>query len=140
MELGFHSAFRRPATAEVGRPEEAGGRQVAGGQGTTTWAPVTSPQVEGVSSSLPESLPLRRPTWGPAAWQGLHELCPPCREKRRELSAGTEAGSARTGPGEAPEDALAQLLQVLRDLQEAHRSGSAGPPPSEPRHPGPLQT
>lgn len=62
------------------------------------------------------------------------------REKRRELSAGTEAGSARTGPGEAPEDALAQLLQVLRDLQEAHRSGSAGPPPSEPRHPGPLQT
>ncbi|XP_047570127.1 ras GTPase-activating protein 4B isoform X2 [Lutra lutra] len=62
------------------------------------------------------------------------------REKHRELSAGTEAGSVHTGPGEAPEDALAQLLQVLQDLQEAHRSGPASLPPSEPHRPGPLQT
>lgn len=62
------------------------------------------------------------------------------REKHRELSAGAEAGSVRTGPGEAPEDPLAQLLQVLQDLQEAHSSGPTSPPPSEPRHPRALQT
>ncbi|XP_026897800.1 ras GTPase-activating protein 4B isoform X2 [Acinonyx jubatus] len=57
---------------------------------------------------------------------------PALREKHRELSAGTEAGSVLTGPGGAPEDPLAQLLQVLRDLQEAHRSSPASSPPSEP--------
>ncbi|XP_008139671.2 ras GTPase-activating protein 4B [Eptesicus fuscus] len=54
------------------------------------------------------------------------------REKHRELSAGTGAGSTRTGPGEAPEDPLAQLLQVLQDLREAHSCGPASSPPSEP--------
>ncbi|CAK6444570.1 unnamed protein product [Pipistrellus nathusii] len=54
------------------------------------------------------------------------------REKHQELRAGTGAGSTLTGPGEAPEDALAQLLQVLRDLQEAHRRSPAGSPPPEP--------
>ncbi|XP_057171021.1 ras GTPase-activating protein 4 isoform X2 [Ursus arctos] len=62
------------------------------------------------------------------------------REKRRELSAGTEAGSVPTGPGEAAEDALAQLLRVLRDLQEAHRSSPTGSPPSEPNRLLALQT
>uniref|UniRef100_A0A8C9JQW9 Ras GTPase-activating protein 4 n=1 Tax=Panthera tigris altaica TaxID=74533 RepID=A0A8C9JQW9_PANTA len=57
---------------------------------------------------------------------------PALREKHRELSAGTEAGSVLTGPGGAPEDPLAQLLQVLRDLQEAHRASPASSPPSEP--------
>ncbi|XP_034525857.1 ras GTPase-activating protein 4B isoform X5 [Ailuropoda melanoleuca] len=62
------------------------------------------------------------------------------REKHRELSAGTEAGSVPTGPGEAAEDALAQLLRVLRDLQEAHRSSPANSPPSEPNRLLALQT
>ncbi|OWK11239.1 hypothetical protein Celaphus_00007208 [Cervus elaphus hippelaphus] len=42
------------------------------------------------------------------------------REKHRQLSMGPEAGRGPTGPGEAPEDPLAELLQVLGDLQEAH--------------------
>ncbi|XP_004442196.1 PREDICTED: ras GTPase-activating protein 4 isoform X2 [Ceratotherium simum simum] len=54
------------------------------------------------------------------------------REKHRELSAGTGAGSVPTGPCEAPEDPLAQLLQVLQNLREAHRSSPAGSPPAEP--------
>ncbi|XP_054445242.1 ras GTPase-activating protein 4B isoform X1 [Pteronotus mesoamericanus] len=53
------------------------------------------------------------------------------REKQRELSAGTEAGSGRTGPAEAPEGPLAQLLKVLQDLQEAHSCSPASSPPSE---------
>ncbi|XP_064449242.1 ras GTPase-activating protein 4 isoform X4 [Mirounga angustirostris] len=62
------------------------------------------------------------------------------REKHRELSAGTGAGSVCTGPGEAPEDPLAQLLQVLQDLQEAHSSSPAGSRPSGPNRPLALQT
>ncbi|XP_058425019.1 ras GTPase-activating protein 4B isoform X2 [Diceros bicornis minor] len=54
------------------------------------------------------------------------------REKHRELSAGTGAGSVPTGPCEAPEDPLAQLLQVLQNLREAHRSSPAGSLPAEP--------
>ncbi|XP_061009456.1 ras GTPase-activating protein 4B isoform X2 [Dama dama] len=62
------------------------------------------------------------------------------REKHRQLSVGPEAGRGPTGPGEAPEDPLAELLQVLRDLQEAHRSSPAGSPPSEPSRVLELQT
>lgn len=40
----------------------------------------------------------------------------------------------------APEDPLAQLLQVLWDLQEAHRSSPASSPPSEPSCLVELQT
>lgn len=40
----------------------------------------------------------------------------------------------------AAEDALAQLLRVLRDLQEAHRSSPTGSPPSEPNRLLALQT
>ncbi|XP_043312090.1 ras GTPase-activating protein 4B isoform X2 [Cervus canadensis] len=62
------------------------------------------------------------------------------REKHRQLSMGPEAGRGPTGPGEAPEDPLAELLQVLGDLQEAHRSSPAGSPPSEPSRVLELQT
>ncbi|NIG60927.1 ras GTPase-activating protein 4 isoform X4 [Pontoporia blainvillei] len=62
------------------------------------------------------------------------------REKHRQLSAGPEAGPVLTGPGGAPEDPLAQLLQVLQDLREAHRSNPAGSPPLEPSHVLELQT
>ncbi|KAM9726007.1 ras GTPase-activating protein 4B isoform 2-T2 [Dama dama] len=62
------------------------------------------------------------------------------REKHRQLSVGPEAGRGPTGPGEAPEDPLAELLQVLGDLQEAHRSSPAGSPPSEPSRVLELQT
>lgn len=40
----------------------------------------------------------------------------------------------------APEDPLAQLFLVLKDLQEAHSSSPAGPPPSESCHLLQLQT
>lgn len=40
----------------------------------------------------------------------------------------------------APEDPLAELLQVLGYLQEAHRSSPAGSPPSEPSRVLELQT
>ncbi|XP_036135378.1 ras GTPase-activating protein 4B isoform X2 [Molossus molossus] len=53
------------------------------------------------------------------------------REKHRELSAGAGAGSVLTGPGEAPKDPLAQLLQVLQDLREAHSCSPASSPSSE---------
>ncbi|KAB0392494.1 hypothetical protein E2I00_015571, partial [Balaenoptera physalus] len=56
------------------------------------------------------------------------------REKHRQLSADPEAGPVLPGPGGAPEDPLAQLLQVLQDLREAHRSSPAGSPPLEPSH------
>ncbi|XP_043770974.1 ras GTPase-activating protein 4B isoform X1 [Cervus elaphus] len=62
------------------------------------------------------------------------------REKHQQLSMGPEAGRGPTGPGEAPEDPLAELLQVLGDLQEAHRSSPAGSPPSEPSRVLELQT
>ncbi|XP_061063745.1 ras GTPase-activating protein 4B isoform X2 [Eubalaena glacialis] len=62
------------------------------------------------------------------------------REKHRQLSAGPEAGPVLPGPGGAPEDPLAQLLQVLQDLREAHRSSPAGSPPLEPSRVLELQT
>lgn len=63
------------------------------------------------------------------------------REKQRELSAaGTEAGSALRGSGEAPKDPLAQLFQVLQDLREAHRSSPASALPSETNRLLELQT
>ncbi|XP_047635739.1 ras GTPase-activating protein 4B isoform X1 [Phacochoerus africanus] len=62
------------------------------------------------------------------------------REKHRQLLAGPGAGPVPTGPGEAPQDPLAQLLQVLQDLKEAHRSSPAGSPSSEPSHLLELQT
>nr|XP_030727933.1 ras GTPase-activating protein 4B isoform X8 [Globicephala melas] len=62
------------------------------------------------------------------------------REKHRQLSAGPEAGPVLTGPGGAPEDPVAQLLQVLQDLREAHRSSPAGSPPLEPSRVLELQT
>ncbi|KAM8776991.1 ras GTPase-activating protein 4B isoform 1-T1 [Rhynchonycteris naso] len=62
------------------------------------------------------------------------------REKHRELSAGTEAGSVLSGPGEAPEDPLAQLLQVLQDLRAAHSCSLASCPPSKPSCLPELQT
>ncbi|KAK2498904.1 hypothetical protein MC885_010219, partial [Smutsia gigantea] len=64
----------------------------------------------------------------------------PNREKHQELSASRETDSVVTGPGEAAEDPLAQLLQVLQGLQEAHRSSPASSPPSEPNHLLELQT
>nr|XP_020011994.1 ras GTPase-activating protein 4 isoform X1 [Castor canadensis] len=63
------------------------------------------------------------------------------REKYSEVSRNTEeAGPVPLGPGEAPEDPLAQLFLVLKDLQEAHSSSPAGPPPSESCHLLQLQT
>ncbi|KAI4531909.1 hypothetical protein MG293_018423 [Ovis ammon polii] len=62
------------------------------------------------------------------------------REKHRQLSTGPEASRGPTGPGEAPGDPLAELFQVLGDLQEAHRSSPAGSPPSEPSRILELQT
>ncbi|XP_067561935.1 ras GTPase-activating protein 4B isoform X2 [Pseudorca crassidens] len=62
------------------------------------------------------------------------------REKHRQLSAGPEAAPVLTGPGGAPEDPVAQLLQVLQDLREAHRSSPAGSPPLEPSRVLELQT
>ncbi|KAG8509792.1 Ras GTPase-activating protein 4B [Galemys pyrenaicus] len=61
-------------------------------------------------------------------------------EKHRKLSAGTEAGSEHTDPGEAPRDPLAQLLQVLQALREAHTTSPAGCLPSEPNRLSELQT
>uniref|UniRef100_A0A8I5TNU1 RAS p21 protein activator 4B n=1 Tax=Pongo abelii TaxID=9601 RepID=A0A8I5TNU1_PONAB len=61
-------------------------------------------------------------------------------ERHRELSGGTEAGTVLSSPGEAPEDSLARLLQVLQDLREAHSSSPAGSPPSEPNCLLELQT
>ncbi|XP_059978565.1 ras GTPase-activating protein 4B isoform X6 [Lagenorhynchus albirostris] len=62
------------------------------------------------------------------------------REKHRQLSASPEAGPVLTGPGGAPEDPVAQLLQVLQDLREAHRSSPAGSPTLEPSRVLELQT
>lgn len=62
------------------------------------------------------------------------------REKHRKLSTGTAAGLMPTGPGEAPEDPLAQLLQVLQDLQEAHSHGPANSAPLESNRLLELQT
>ncbi|XP_026981892.1 ras GTPase-activating protein 4B isoform X8 [Sagmatias obliquidens] len=62
------------------------------------------------------------------------------REKHRQLSADPEADPVLTGPGGAPEDPVAQLLQVLQDLREAHRSSPAGSPPLEPSRVLELQT
>ncbi|XP_062945231.1 ras GTPase-activating protein 4B isoform X1 [Cynocephalus volans] len=62
------------------------------------------------------------------------------REKHQELSGGTEAGTVPVDPGEAAKDSLAQLLQVLQDLREAHSSSSASLPPSEPNCLLELQT
>ncbi|XP_046524376.1 ras GTPase-activating protein 4B isoform X2 [Equus quagga] len=73
-------------------------------------------------------------------YQHLLGLEAALREKHQELSAGAGAGSVPTGPGEAPEDPLAQLLQVLHDLREAHASSPAGSPPAEPTCLLPLQT
>lgn len=105
FELGFHSAFRRPAIAEVGRTR--GGCKTEGGRwpGDHDLGPCYSPpSPPGLKGSAPPSQnPFR--SGGPhgvprASWQGLHELCPPHREKHRELSAGAETGSACIGPGE----------------------------------------
>uniref|UniRef100_A0A8C8Z9X8 Ras GTPase-activating protein 4B n=1 Tax=Prolemur simus TaxID=1328070 RepID=A0A8C8Z9X8_PROSS len=65
---------------------------------------------------------------------------PALREKLQEPGRSTEAGVAPTGPGQAPEDPLAQLLQVLQDLREAHSSCPASPPPPEPTRLLELQT
>lgn len=73
-------------------------------------------------------------------YQHLLGLEAALREKHQELSAGAGTGSVPTGPGEAPEDPLAQLLQVLHDLREAHASSPAGSPPAEPTCLLPLQT
>nr|XP_019608357.1 PREDICTED: ras GTPase-activating protein 4B isoform X2 [Rhinolophus sinicus] len=62
------------------------------------------------------------------------------REKHRELSTSTEAGSVPTGPGEALEDPLAQMLQVLQDLREAHSHSPASSAPLEPNRLLELQT
>nr|KAF6441144.1 hypothetical protein HJG63_012304 [Rousettus aegyptiacus] len=62
------------------------------------------------------------------------------REKHRELSAGTETASVLTGCGEASEDRLAQLLQVLQDLQEAHNCSPVSSLPLEPNYLLELQT
>ncbi|XP_037362776.1 ras GTPase-activating protein 4B [Talpa occidentalis] len=62
------------------------------------------------------------------------------REKHQKLSAGAEAGSEHTDPGEAPRDPLAQLLQVLQALREAHTTSPAGCLPSEPNRLRELQT
>ncbi|EDM13326.1 rCG21933, isoform CRA_b [Rattus norvegicus] len=63
------------------------------------------------------------------------------REKHQLLSRATEeAGTSSTGRGGAPEDSLAQLLRVLRDLREAHSSSLASSPSREPRHLLELQT
>lgn len=62
------------------------------------------------------------------------------REKHRLLSGERAADVSPTGSGGAPEDSLAQLLLVLQDLQEAHSSSLAGPPPREPHHLLELQT
>ncbi|XP_032110941.1 ras GTPase-activating protein 4B isoform X3 [Sapajus apella] len=61
-------------------------------------------------------------------------------EKHRELSGGAEAGTEPASPGEAPEDSLARLLRVLRDLREAHSSSPASSPTSEPNCLLELQT
>ncbi|XP_003794226.1 ras GTPase-activating protein 4 isoform X2 [Otolemur garnettii] len=62
---------------------------------------------------------------------------PILREKLRDLSSSTEAGSS---PGPAPKDSLAQLLRVLQDLREAHSHSLTGLPPSEPNRLQELQT
>ncbi|XP_055462583.1 ras GTPase-activating protein 4 isoform X3 [Psammomys obesus] len=62
------------------------------------------------------------------------------REKYRILSGETETGISPTGRGGAPEDPLAQLFHVLQDLQDAHSSSLAGPPPREPHRLLELQT
>nr|XP_031543165.1 ras GTPase-activating protein 4B isoform X6 [Vicugna pacos] len=62
------------------------------------------------------------------------------REKHQQLSAGPKAGAVPTGPGEALGDPLAQLLQVLQDLREAHRASLAGSPRAEPSRLLELQT
>ena len=55
-----------------------------------------------------------------------------------QLSPTCSAPILRLPP--APQDPLAQLLQVLQDLKEAHRSSPAGSPSSEPSHLLELQT
>nr|XP_031288525.1 ras GTPase-activating protein 4B isoform X4 [Camelus dromedarius] len=62
------------------------------------------------------------------------------REKHQQLRAGPKTGAVPTGPGEALGDPLAQLLQVLQDLREAHRASLAGSPRSEPSRLLELQT
>ncbi|XP_064334703.1 ras GTPase-activating protein 4 isoform X4 [Camelus dromedarius] len=62
------------------------------------------------------------------------------REKHQQLRAGPKTGAVPTGPGEALGDPLAQLLQVLQDLREAHRASLAGFPRSEPSRLLELQT
>ncbi|XP_037596201.1 ras GTPase-activating protein 4B isoform X2 [Cebus imitator] len=61
-------------------------------------------------------------------------------EKHRELSGGAEASTVPASPGEAPEDSLARLLRVLRDLREAHSSSPASSPTLEPNCLLELQT
>nr|XP_035136302.2 ras GTPase-activating protein 4 isoform X1 [Callithrix jacchus] len=61
-------------------------------------------------------------------------------EKHQELSGGAEASTVPASPGKAPEDSLAQLLRVLRDLHEAHSSSPASSPTSEPNCLLQLQT
>ncbi|XP_016041438.1 ras GTPase-activating protein 4B isoform X2 [Erinaceus europaeus] len=56
-------------------------------------------------------------------------------QRHRSQNVGTE-----TDPGEASRDALAQLLQVLGNLREAHGSSHTGPLPVEPTRLLALQT
>lgn len=96
FELGFQSAHCGRGGGDQRRLEE-GRRQVTR---RPPPGPCFFPTDERVSPPLPGGL--HRVTQ--SSWQGQHKLslCPPLpyREKRRELSAGTEAGSVPTGPGE----------------------------------------
>ncbi|XP_075384621.1 ras GTPase-activating protein 4B isoform X2 [Tenrec ecaudatus] len=73
-------------------------------------------------------------------YQHLLDVEDTLREKHQALRGTLEAD---TGPGSllpAPRDSLAQLFQVLRDLQQAHNTSLAAAPPSAHRRLLELQT